>query len=33
MKAVVKDNEHNHKLSQSFYSEWKAREYIKALKN
>lgn len=30
--TVVKDNEHNHKLSQSFYSEWKAMEYIKSLK-
>lgn len=30
--TVVKDNEHNHELSQVFYSELKAREYIKSLK-
>lgn len=30
--TVVQDNEHNHNLSQSFLSEWKAREYIKNLK-
>lgn len=30
--TVVKDNEHNHELSQAFSSEWKAKEYINNLK-
>lgn len=30
--TVVRDNEHNHDLSQVFYSELEAREYINSLK-